>query len=638
VRLFFSNLSEIERKKLIEERKKNSFYWKIIHLLGSLRLAIFLLLSIALGCAIATIVESRLDTQVAQFYIYKSPWFFGWLILLCINLFAVTLTRIPWKKRHIGFIVTHYGIIILLIGALIGLQKGFEGFITLEAGGIPKNRLTTKETVLLVQNPILKEIEEYRFPAELWRPSSKAPRSIDIPGTGLKFYTDDYAKELFLSENLSPQQNSGSPGVLIELKSKMANQKFTYVLLKNDPSRWYEDFFGMARIEMKEPSDSDGETFHESAVLFANAPDQSVIHAHEGVNSIYKYFLLWDNPSPSNRSLYVVVISQDGEKRAWPLNEIMQKVVDLPAEGKMEVAEYWPNFSIKEGKPTSLSGEPLNPAILVHVYWQQNRTQKLVFRMWDAPNGTINYQLLRNGKPYQEGQMAIGKTFLLGWADWSATLLRYEPSATITSEIQKQRLSQANIAQVLPPGIHGWIEDKQTKEKSQALWILSGYPQSFVLNNIPLQISYGFKILSLPFFVSLEKFEVPRNEGSDAPSDFISTLKFEDPKTKKIVIGKAHMNYPASYPGGFWRSVLGLNYKFSQSSWNPQDLNESTLQVLYDPGWPFKWIGSLMICIGILTMFFISPKPPVVLDKEESAGAKTDEKAACSTLNSRSLS
>jgi hypothetical protein len=35
----------------------------------------------------------------------------------------------------------------------------------------------------------------------------------------------------------------------------------------------------------------------------------------------------------------------------------------------------------------------------------------------------------------------------------------------------------------------------------------------------------------------------------------------------------------------------------------------TTLQVLYDPGWLLKWVGSLAICIGITIMFYFKPKP-----------------------------
>jgi hypothetical protein len=62
------------------------------------------------------------------------------------------------------------------------------------------------------------------------------------------------------------------------------------------------------------------------------------------------------------------------------------------------------------------------------------------------------------------------------------------------------------------------------------------------------------------------------------------------------------------FPGDWWRSLLGWNYKFSQANWNPQNLNETTLQVLYDPGWPLKWTGSIGICCGIALMFYFMPK------------------------------
>ena len=80
------------------------------------------------------------------------------------------------------------------------------------------------------------------------------------------------------------------------------------------------------------------------------------------------------------------------------------------------------------------------------------------------------------------------------------------------------------------------------------------------------------------------------------------------PPPARAVRDTAHMNSPAMFPGDFWRSLLGWNYKFSQANWNPQNLNETTLQVLYDPGWPLKWIGSLGICLGIALMFYFMPK------------------------------
>ncbi|PZR76347.1 MAG: cytochrome C biogenesis protein ResB, partial [Chthoniobacterales bacterium] len=43
----------------------------------------------------------------------------------------------------------------------------------------------------------------------------------------------------------------------------------------------------------------------------------------------------------------------------------------------------------------------------------------------------------------------------------------------------------------------------------------------------------------------------------------------------------------------------------SQASWNPQNLSESTIQILRDPGWSLKWIGSLLIVTGVFLMFYV---------------------------------
>ena len=45
----------------------------------------------------------------------------------------------------------------------------------------------------------------------------------------------------------------------------------------------------------------------------------------------------------------------------------------------------------------------------------------------------------------------------------------------------------------------------------------------------------------------------------------------------------------------------------SQASWNPENLNQSSVQILRDPGWLFKWIGSCLVCAGIFTLFYLRP-------------------------------
>jgi hypothetical protein len=240
------------RKQIISERQRRSAVWRIIHLLGSLQLALILLATIAIACAIATFAESNFNTKIAQTYIYKAPWFQIWLAVLCVNLFAVTLTRWPWQKRHIGFVVTHYGIITLLIGAMIGMQTGFEGNVTLRKDTPPVNRITTSRSIIQLQSPADSALYLMRFDAEATRPSARRPRSFPVPGTDLKVVADDFSPNLIREQRLvaSKSPNAGQ-SVLLKLSSSMAGQSVDVPLSLDRGQAVDRDFFGLARISFR---------------------------------------------------------------------------------------------------------------------------------------------------------------------------------------------------------------------------------------------------------------------------------------------------------------------------------------------------------------------------------------------------
>ncbi len=98
---------------------------------SSVKLAVILLISLAIMLAIGTFYEAEYGTPDAQRVIYKS-WFMSLeMILLIINLACAAVDRIPWKKHHIGFVVTHAGIITLLMGSFITQQRGIDGNLAL---------------------------------------------------------------------------------------------------------------------------------------------------------------------------------------------------------------------------------------------------------------------------------------------------------------------------------------------------------------------------------------------------------------------------------------------------------------------------------------------------------------------------
>ncbi len=104
---------------------------KILKALGSLRFAIALIAGLAVILAVSTAMESVHGTPFAHKYFYGTRWFDFFLSLLWVNIFCSTLTRWPFQKKHLGFIITHIGILTLLLGALLSRSLGVEGQMAL---------------------------------------------------------------------------------------------------------------------------------------------------------------------------------------------------------------------------------------------------------------------------------------------------------------------------------------------------------------------------------------------------------------------------------------------------------------------------------------------------------------------------
>lgn len=486
------------RRQIIALRQQESLSWKVIHLLGSLKLALLLLAVIAIACAIATFTESHFDTKVAHAYIYKAPWFLAWLALLCINLFTVTLTRWPWEKKHFGFVITHYGIITLLIGAAIGSKFGFEGNVTLNKNGSPVQKITTSQSVLQIESPADQYLYLMPFDASLVHPTVKKPMKLGVPGTHFQIVIDGTSDQLQRVPFLVSTNKAPAGGAVIMKLSNPSSHQEQWVALGSGGEEQF-DFFSLAEIKL----------------------------------------------------LKNVLLS--------------------------------PVFTGSK------------PWLLIAI---------------TAEKKEINYQLGRGNSLKSKGRLAVGDWLPLGWGEWKMQLVAVGSHDTIGFRVEPmasgvQAVSTTEDHEL--PGFHAFLKDT-TGEKGSACWVESGEVTPLTLGGDAVRVAYGLELKPIPFTIELVDFQIPRDEGTETPSDFKATVRFHNLKTNEIKEGLIKMNHPASFPGGFLANMTGINYKFSQAEWNPRDLNETTLQVLYDPGWLFKWIGSLAICIGIAMMFYLKPE------------------------------
>ena len=633
---------EALRRAEIRQRRKASIVWTAIHLLGSLNLAVFLLITIAGAIAFATIMESKFDTPVAAYYIYDAVWFDFWLLALALNLFCAAFTRWPWQRKHLGFVITHAGIILMLLGAVIGKSVGFEAFVTLDKTKPPESRLFTKQNILTVETM---SGTRWQMPINLQvrPPTENRPLMLPIEGSGNRLLVDHVSENLVPNDTLAPSADLATPGgISLRLLNAGMHQDVPANLTLSDDGRTF-DFFGLAKINMVDTlpenrpialppaapappaaAPRDDTPFRETQVVFANTPP--VIDTDSDVASGYVIKL---ESAKTIDAMAVTVTGPGGAvSRTFSLRELQQRWQSLSGDGdpvQFRVAKFWPDFAIRNNVPTSISNQLNHPAVLVQITGPSRLLppappqsapaapplpKGLVMRVaLAAEPGRIVYELERAGKVEARGVASPGDTIRLGWSKWTARVESVLSHAELHHEVRELEAPiPPMVAASTRTGIHAHLVAADGTA-GPAEWIPGGTARElFSGRDFLVRVGFGQRTIPLPFQVALEDFQVPRDEGTDTPSDFISRVRFEDPVTGNVARGTAHMNSPAMYPGSAWRSLLGWNYKFSQANWDPENLNQTTLQVLYDPGWPFKWTGSIGICAGITLMFYFMPR------------------------------
>jgi len=107
---------------------------KILDQLASLKLAVILLVVLLLGLAAGTIIESRQGVPVAQRAVYYAWWFIALEALLVVNVIASLAVHFPWGKDRLGYLVTHAGLVVTLLGAGTTWLVGVDGQLGLWEG------------------------------------------------------------------------------------------------------------------------------------------------------------------------------------------------------------------------------------------------------------------------------------------------------------------------------------------------------------------------------------------------------------------------------------------------------------------------------------------------------------------------
>lgn len=195
---------------------------------ASLRLAVVVIGASAAVLAWATVVESRYGSDVSQFAIYRTWWFWGLNALLGINVLCAALIRFPWKRSQIGFLITHAGILVLLAGCLLSGLNGIDAQLPVfedGTGHLAFQKTQHFELQIHGQSPG-KPAAENAAPAQPGQESDAA--TIEIPFASGPFNWRDYRKKLFFPWRLSHRDRGliyDADGIQLEVLDYYSDSK-----------------------------------------------------------------------------------------------------------------------------------------------------------------------------------------------------------------------------------------------------------------------------------------------------------------------------------------------------------------------------------------------------------------------------
>ena len=550
---------------------------RLIRFIGSIKLAVPLLSAIVGILIWATFYESQVGSTTVQQEVYKSPWFGALMFMLALNLSISALSRYPWRgARKIGFALTHFGLVVIIAGSAAVIHLGVEGMLLVRTDGDAGDRLRVQGDLLEVVNA------DGLQQGSIFVKQDGSVNPKFVAGLELEAYTDNAVQEISFAEG----ETVSNPGVKLSLASDRMGQTIDRTLVAS-PNIYSNISLGPAELELVE------------------------VKSDRELKGLLK-------PQTNKHPWGELEIATAHHKRTVDVKNNKGKTIKV-GDVKIAIKDFYPDFRLDGDKqPASASDSYNNPAITLEVKSNQGKERWYVFATGFPPVRTlvsgekINdltldyrvqppevkdyfkvivredniYYAAKSSTQFKSGSLAVGQEVTPGWADFRITLNEYLPHAQIQRKIipSDDKKIQGTPALLV-----------KTKSGSKT-WLPWGEASAIADGENTIYAAFSPKFYQIPFGIKLEDFIVDRNEGSQSVAMWTSKIRIEDPVNNNVEQRKVWMNHPTWYQG----------WKIAQASWNPGDLQQSTLQVKREPAWvtALTWIGSGLVILGIGVMFY----------------------------------
>lgn len=523
-----------------------SYYRKVELFFGNLKFAVIIILIFAAFLCYGTFMESYHGTEYANRLIYKSLIFMGVQFCMFLSILFATLIRLPPRKHLYGFYVIHAGLIILFLGSFITYQSGVDGTVTL-APNLPSRQIQLSQDEFRIQFP-----------------SKGKEVTVDLPyGAGTKDLDMEY--EGIKLKNFLPFAKNELHWIPTQVED--ATQTSSRYRLYND------NFGEFITLSLHPKSD------------FTNTLQLGPLNVHYMpanlsacfVNNTPDGYIVWNGETSECISPTPDQLKKSKHKTGKTLAQLDflgQRISFLPEMSPLPLDE---SGELNENSPFRIFSKKLfegSPHLFLfgkHVAYFDKGTEK-----WE-------------GKPVE-----VNQEVELPWMGFKVRLLEHRLDAYANMVPSYIKPIQEN-SQV----IEGDMKALEVEIEGTTFWVKSGEPVAYNKDGERIRMEVTKKLITLPYELVLDQFKMDTDPGTNTPASFesfVTLFKGNEGSTKHHI----YMNHPLKYD----------NFTFYQASYfqTQQGPFGSVLSVNYDPGRPWKYLGSLLLVLGSIWHYFLRRK------------------------------
>lgn len=561
---------------------------RVVLWLGSVQLAVPVLVLVAIGMGVGTYLESTQNSRVARAYVYSSWWFIAVMGLMCVSLIFAVISRYPWKKKHIGFTMVHAALVALVAAGFWSMFSRVEGHLALQEG--------TSSDVIETPEAQLELLEHsgggFNSLDSATGPTS--PTSLSLGGVRvqvLEYWENSRDEETIADDSPVPlraidiapiagpqsawvgqEDQAGPAPMLMGLK----------VLVLPEGTAWqppapqaavppgqFVFAVGTDRFPLKEIGE---EVFPGWKVVDIKRYERALVG--EGIT---------EGPKGSPPNIAVVVKISDGKgtiEQHTAFEKFPDMIMGKPLEGS--------GNSASRLLAASLQGEP---------------ETLVVFGTVAATK--IGYIGLDGKSKVLEPEQKYPMTLNLGTRD--VTIYRQLARAHQSSRTVQLPVAKDNRAALL-------VRIGDGTELQTLAW--KGMTPVQMPDKRMAMLHYGPRRVQLPFTVRLAKFHKVDYPGTDMAMSYQSDVGVTIAGQSETLFD-VYMNHPFTF--GPW--------KVYQSGFQGETM--SIFSVMHDPGLVLTYIASTILCIGVVITFYSRslswghPGIPIRPDLKESAHVPT---------------